>query len=411
MSRSTSGEFVPAVEALRSAHAVRTRTRELLTLAERGELAHFRVRSAHLERTARYVVDVIRSRHAGLDIPRHSRWRHFEAGGVDRWAALVGLPENAKERARAAVDLTVTSVLLDAGAGAAWRYRDADSGELLARSEGLGVASLHLFASGAFSSDASEPLRADATALAACRRERLADAFQVSAKNPIIGLDGRLALLHGLASALRTHPEVFGSDPPRLGHLVDFLAREDGTLSAPRLLEHLLHLFSGIWPGRLKLHGVGLGDVWRHRALRRDDETDRLVPLHKLSQWLCYSLVEALEMSGMEVSELDGLTGLAEYRNGGLLIDLEVLEPRDPAVLAVRHRVDAELIVEWRALTVALLDELAALVRRALGASTVELPLACILEGGTWWAGRAVAAERRANGSPPLIVESDGTVF
>ena len=261
-----SGKFAHAVEALRSAHAVRTRARELLSLAERGELAHFRVRSANLERTARYVVDVIRSRHAGLDIPRHSRWRHFEAGGVNRWAALVGLPESAKERARAAVDLTVTSVLLDAGAGAAWRYRDPDSGQLLERSEGLGVVSLHLFASGAFSSDPSQPLRADATALAACRRERLADAFQVSAENPIIGLDGRLALLHGLASALRAHPEVFGSDPPRLGHLVDFLGREEGRLSAPRLLEHLLHLFSGIWPGRLTLHGVGLGDVWRHRA-------------------------------------------------------------------------------------------------------------------------------------------------
>jgi hypothetical protein len=39
------------------------------------------------------------------------------------------------------------------------------------------------------------------------------------------------------------------------------------------------------------------------------------------------------------------------------------------------------------------------------------LPLAKILQGGTWAAGRKIARERRADGSPPLRVVSDGTVF
>ena len=42
---------------------------------------------------------------------------------------------------------------------------------------------------------------------------------------------------------------------------------------------------------------------------------------------------------------------------------------------------------------------------------TRDLPLASILEGGTWAAGRAIAFARRPDGSPPLKVISDGTVF
>ncbi|MFC7690033.1 DUF1688 family protein [Paeniroseomonas aquatica] len=40
-----------------------------------------------------------------------------------------------------------------------------------------------------------------------------------------------------------------------------------------------------------------------------------------------------------------------------------------------------------------------------------SLPLARVLEGGSWWAGRRLAAERRADGGPPLIIASDGTLF
>jgi hypothetical protein len=67
--------------------------------------------------------------------------------------------------------------------------------------------------------------------------------------------------------------------------------------------------------------------------------------------------------------------------------------------------------VEWRALTVALLDRLAERIRARLNRDARSLPLASLLEGGTWAAGRAAAYERRADGSPPIKVISDGTVF
>jgi hypothetical protein len=68
-------------------------------------------------------------------------------------------------------------------------------------------------------------------------------------------------------------------------------------------------------------------------------------------------------------------------------------------------------VIEWRALTVALLDLLADRVRTKLGKTAAELPLACILEGGTWAAGREIAAELREGGAPPFKIDSDGTVF
>jgi hypothetical protein len=135
------------------------------------------------------------------------------------------------------------------------------------------------------------------------------------------------------------------------------------------------------------------------------------MPLHKLSQWLTYSLIEPMERAGIAVTDVDGLTGLAEYRNGGLFIDTGALTFRDGADRERAHNVDAPLVVEWRALTVALLDRLAGLVRQRLGRDARQLPLPRILQGGTWAAGRATARRLRPDGAPPLRVISDGTVF
>jgi hypothetical protein len=133
--------------------------------------------------------------------------------------------------------------------------------------------------------------------------------------------------------------------------------------------------------------------------------------LHKLSQWLAYSLIEPLQQAGLTVTDIDGLTGLAEYRNGGLFIDTGVLTLRDPADAARAHDVASALVVEWRALTVALLDRLAAEMRRRLGMDQTSLPLAKVLQGGTWSAGRSIARQLRADGAPPINVIGDGTVF
>ncbi|HWU86670.1 MAG TPA: DUF1688 family protein, partial [Kofleriaceae bacterium] len=187
--------------------------------------------------------------------------------------------------------------------------------------------------------------------------------------------------------------------------------RGEATIPAPALLGALLEGLAPIWPGRIELGGTNLGDVWRHPAARGVGPSAGLVPFHKLSQWLAYSLFEPLERAGLSIGEPGALTGLPEYRNGGLLVDLGVLVPRHPRVRGAVHAPGDEVIVEWRALTVALLDRVAEKVQHALRKTPAELPLARVLEGGTWAAGRAVAARLRPGGGPPICIDSDGTVF
>jgi hypothetical protein len=403
-----------AARSLLSAAAVRDRAHRMLALGDL--LPNFYVDLAKLDDTTRLVIDVTKAAYPSLDIPFHSRWRHFEVAGIDRWAALerqVQWP-SAAARARAAFDLAIVSVLLDAGAGPGWRFHDATTGESIGRSEGLALASLAMFSDGAFSSRADATLRADAAALAQLDDDRLRRGFQASEVNPLVGLDGRADLLRRLGRTVQAAPSVFGrEDTPRPGGLFDHLSglAENGALPATRILSELLTHLGPIWPSRLSLGGVALGDCWRHPALHTGDETEGLVPLHKLSQWLAYSLIEPLQASGIAVTDIDGLTGLAEYRNGGLFIDTGVLALRDPAVARHQHAIASELVVEWRALTVAMLDRLAERVRMRLGIDRERLPLPRILQGGTWAAGRKLARKLRPGGGPPLRIVSDGTVF
>lgn len=392
---------------LRTPGAIRARAHALLAVGEADGLPHFTVHPERLDAVAEYVAGVIRRAYPDLRIPHHARWRHFQAGGLDRWADLARrLPDDPAELARTRMDLCVVSVLLDAGAGPGWRYVEPGTGAVLARSEGLAVASLHAFAAGLFSRDGAP--RVDAEGLARLDVPALARAFQAGDGNPLAGLDGRAALMRRLGDALRADPDLFGPEG-RPGGLFDAL--RGPSVAAADLLAAVLRGLGPAWPARIALGGVPLGDVWRHPAAAADDATAGLVPFHKLSQWLTYSLIEPFEDAGVPVTGLDALTGLPEYRNGGLLLDLGAIGLRDPALAGHTLPVGHEAVVEWRALTVALLDRLAPLVRARLGRSEAELPLSRILEGGTWAAGRAVAAERRPGGGPPLRVESDGTVF
>jgi hypothetical protein len=403
-----------AVRWLRTPEAVRERAAVVLAAAEAGRSRHFEVDPSRLDRAAETVVRLIRRDYPHLDIPFHSRWRHFEVGGRDRWQARRRLLQDADrdEVARIRFDLAISSVLLDAGAGAAWRWREPPQGEVFARSEGLALASLELFERGLLSQHRSRPLRADGAALRALEPAALAETFQASADNPLLGLEGRTLLLNRLGAAIELDPERFGA-PARLGNLYDHLKGQatGGRLPARTILITLLESLASIWPGRLELGGHNLGDVGRHPAARTDDPTSGLVPFHKLSQWLAYSLIEPLEDAGIEVIEPNALTALAEYRNGGLLIDSGILVPKHAAVLGEAHPADSEVVVEWRALTVALIDRLAARVRDKLGLSPAQLPLAKVLQGGTWSAGRALARQLRDDGGPPLRVLSDATLF
>lgn len=418
-----------AIAYLRSPQAIRERCGQLFELACADRLQFFRVDVSQLEKTADYVLQVIRENYPDLDVPFHSRWRHFEVGGSPRLAQLAAQLAHLSpsDRAKAKLDLAVVSVLLDAGAGADWQYVEAATGEVFQRSEGLAVASFQMFCDGLFSS-AESALQVDAIALQNLSQTMLEEGFQVSSTNPLVGVAGRVTLLQRLGTVLTQHPDLFGRELPRPGNLVDFLQAQslDGTLAASTVLNAVLTGFGDIWAGRLALGGINLGDTWTHSALKPHSRSadahgspspishplfPTLVPFHKLSQWLTYSLLEPLQELGLIITGLDKMTGLPEYRNGGLCLDLGLLQVKNPALLQQPQPVDSEAIVEWRALTVICLDRIADTIRTKLGMTAETLPLVKVLQGGTWTAGRKIAAERRPGGIPPIQITSDGTVF
>jgi hypothetical protein len=412
-------EAEEAARLLRSTPAVRERCGQLLARARAGDSRWFVVEDDLLDTAAQAVVDATRRRYPKLHIPFHSRWRHFEAGGVDRRAELERLLGKVPNtvRAHAMLDLTFVSVLLDAGAGADWKYVEPATGQAFTRSEGLAVASFHAFTSGMFSSDKDRPLQADAEGLRGLVTDQLAAAFQVRDNNPLVGLEGRAILLRRLGESMAEQPEVFGDEVQRPGGIFDMIISPLGPdvpptadVAAHDILSQILLSCNGIWPSGNALDGVPLGDCWRHDAVRGEGLSDGWVPFHKLSQWLTYSLLEPFAWCGVQVRGAEALTALPEYRNGGLLLDTGVLRLRDEAAARETWHPGDELIVEWRALTVALMDELAIGVRKALHLDAHRLPLACVLEGGSWAAGRELA-QRHRNGLPPLQVASDGTLF
>tara|TARA_R110002072_G_scaffold534_6_gene3841 strand:+ start:21482 stop:22687 length:1206 start_codon:yes stop_codon:yes gene_type:complete len=392
---------------LLSPKAVRERTGLLYEKIKSGE-GHFSLHEEKLGSVCDYVLEVIKENYPDLDIPFHSRWGHFKVGDIDRNKMMNEKISSfdAFEKARIKLDLVITSVLLDAGAGATWKYQEEKN--TFSRSEGLAVASWHMFFEGKFSENQS--YKAESSQLIKLQDSDIEEGFQVSEANPLIGVGGRTGLLKSLGNCVAKQPDAFKDGRP--GNILDYMKDQYGmTFNASDLLKSVLILFGEIWPARLTREGVSLGDVWEHPALGEKGSFESLVPFHKLSQWLTYSLIEVFEEAGFEVKNPQEMTGLPEYRNGGLLLDMGLIDLKDKEDYKKSHRPDSELIVEWRALTVTYLDKIGDVVRDKLGKSASEFPLAKVLEGGTWWAGRKIAKEKREDGSTPLSLASDGTVF
>jgi len=426
---------------LRTLPSIRERCSRVFEIAQGGRLEYFDYHPEKENDVRDYCITLIQ-RDYGSDfqsIPPHGRWRHFDVGGrprinrlIDSWKTAAR-PVDDSEICRRLLDLFLVSVLLDAGAGNAWKYNESSTGEVYTRSEGLAIASLDLFCEGLLSAEKSQPYRVDSSALSQISPERLARAMQVDHINPLVGVEGRAGLLSSLGSALSLRPDFFGRSG-RPGDMLDYLQTQTRTESGRTYL-HVAALWhvvmeglNPIWPpSRTKLNGVSMGDVWPCNALKVSlsehggtlSPGEDLVPFHKLSQWLTYSLLEVLQkVMNWTVEGTEDMTGLPEYRNGGLLIDLGVLSLRQDAfqlpepgqILSLPTSHPA--IVEWRAMTVIGLDRVANAIRASLGLSPSQLTLPQVLESATWKGGRELAkAKRPATGGPPLEIQSDGTLF
>lgn len=411
---STDNSINQLLNRLHEPATIRGQAHQLLQLAKEDKLNHFGIHLEKMRDTASFVVEVISEHYPDLNIPYHSRWRHFEAGNRDRIQLLRQKiePLAVEEYGSILFELVIISVFLDAGAGVSWHYQEAETQGYYSRSEGLALASLDLYMKGMLSSHSKSPLRVDAQALISLKEHHLKEAFQITTQNSLEGLSGRVALLNRLGTLMLQKPHYFGSDA-RLGSFYSYMSSlaMNHSLSATTLFKTVLDAFNDVWPVRLSLEGHSLGDVWIHTALKTKQFGSEYIPFHKLSQWLSYSLIEPLEQSGIKVTHLDALTGLPEYRNGGLLIDTGLLTAKNEVLLRIPQDPASEAIIEWRGLTVALLDELAVFIRKQLHQDALSLPLARILQGGTWEAGRKIARQKRHEGLPPIQIISDGTIF
>lgn len=401
------------IRGLMTTDAVRAVTRRIYDLAKAGETKYFALHHEKLAETADFVADVMRKNYPDLNIPYHSRWRHFEQISPNIITDLAkSWPCDAKEKARRLIDLATISVLLDAGTGPAWKYTDAE-GNVYTRSEGLALASLEMFKSGVFSSDPAVPHRVNSLGINKISLDDFKHLLQHSKDNPLASIDARYQMLQRLANALKAAPAVYGYEVVRPGNILDWIEKNvtaERSIPLSAIFNAVVTSLSEIWPTNAPK--IKKGDVWQYQGLLKPGETGSdLVPFHKIPQWLCYSLCEPIESVGIKITQPDSLTALAEYRNGGLFIDKGVLTVKDPQNARLEYDVGSELIVEWRALTIQLIDELAPLVRAKLGKTAEEMPIVKILQGGTWQAGRQAAAALRPGGPPPITVRLNGITF
>ncbi len=401
-----------AVLELRTVHAVRTRCDAMLAAAHVDQLEHMSVRMDMLAGAVRRVADALGPLAPDRPPPLAGVWRDFAAGGRDRWRDLAASVAGAtgEELAKARFDLAVVASLLDADAGDAWRYHEAGTGTALARHQGVAVATFRAFQKGLFSSRAGDPLRVDAAGLSKVTAESLGAAFPGAAEHALHALERRAELLRDAGAALLQSPHLFGQgEGARFGGLFDVCARKAarGTLSVRDIVGALAEGLSPALDGPVTLGGVSLGDVWQHPSAGGDGPGVGLVPIHRALQLATYSLIEPLEEAGHTVTDQQDLTGLPEAWTGGLLVDCEVVVPRIEGTVAVVHDASAPLVVEWRALTVSLLERLAEALRAELGVSPEALPIGRLLPA-VRAAGRAAATERRGTDVPPIRVDGDG---
>lgn len=276
--------------------------------------------------------------------------------------------------------------------------------------EGLAVALLRAFMGGAFSADRGDALRCDASTLKLLDATALRALMQAGPANPLAGLEERAAMLQRLGTVLADDASRRGG-MARPSRILDRLTADGSrtTLGAPSLLRELAMALAPIWAEGSRVQGLPAGDVWPHRwagdALadgRRDTTTPGHVPLHGPALRALQALLEPLQAAGIEVTGVELLPGPSDPRAAGLLLEAGVLVPRARPAAGRTLKPADEWVIEWRAATVSLLDELAVLVRAESRLDATALPVARLLD-----------ALPTASGTdhPPVTLAGAGTLL
>jgi len=384
-----------------------------LDLALRGLSPHFLVELDQLPAAIDSLVATAKRDFGGLEnAPAHSQWHHFKFDRCDRlarWAESTKL--SPFERGCAKIDLLFLCEAVDVGGLSKWRYYDPITQTDCSRSEGLAIGLLRMFEQGVFSSDPERRYSLDAKRLKEISAGDLALGLQCENNNMIDGgVEFRVTRLRTLGECLEAQPWFKVGDSHRPSGIANWIL--NGPLSQGILAYDLLHIvlnsLGPLWPGEVRAQNAPLGDVW-HYPLNESNETG-LVPIHRIAQWITYSLFPPLNEMGVPAGGPSLLSGLAGYRNAGFLVDAGVLRVKEGVDLTAPLSLSSPLVVEWRALTVALIDKVHDLLQKQLGPSgALSLPQ---VHGLMWRSGRELARQRRPDtGAPPITVASHRMPF
>ena len=273
-------ELSNAAQLLLSAKAVRLTSQRVYENVASGN-GHFNLHEEKLPELAETVCTVIRETYPDMQIPFHARLRHFRTFNQDRMAKLLGkiASRSVTDRSKIIIDLIVVSVLLDAGAGSEWSYFEKETGEEFFRSEGLAIASFHMFCEGLFSMEYRRAV--EGQALAKLPADSLGHGFQASDDNPIIGLEARARVLNRLGQILVNDAEVFPHQRP--GDILEHIHKNFGNeISAGKLLEVVLDVFHGLWTHGADLEGIPMGDAWFYNGFEDDSrDSQKIIVFHK----------------------------------------------------------------------------------------------------------------------------------
>lgn len=430
---------------LLSLNSVRERCYKVQEAANRNRLNHFDVDQSKLEEMIQFVILIIkRDYDTPSDIPVYGRWRHFNIGGRQRLHSLMqswtSLGQSPLEQTRKLIDILVIACLMDMKPCQTYCYTEHSTGRVFKRKDGIAIAMLDLFLSGAFSTDPSIPHRVDSEGLVNFSLETLRNGLQFNENNSFVGIEERLEILNHLGHVLNTRKDYFGNENQRPGNMMDYLLSHPSTIKTKKgplisieTIWPVVQEMGELWSAEEGIGGTpGLGDVWPCPAISNNKD-DNLVSFHKLSQWIIYSIIEPMEkLLGATIEGDDLLTPLPDYCNGGFLIDTGFLTlkpvdndrgiknyhansllPYQPKVeVAPMFDMSDPVVTEWRALTVAYLDLVCERVRQSFGLSKKLLSLSQLVQGGTWSAGRELAEISRPNThEPPIVIKIDKRVI
>ena len=341
---------------------------------------YFEINLEKLDQTVDDLLEFILKKYPKMNIGMHSRLNH-----IPEWYDLVQkwkCPLN--EKIKRLIDLLFVSVLLDGGSGENWKY--ISNNIEYRRSEGLGKCVYNMFISGFFSLDEKQPYKVDMNRIKLINLDEFKNEFQISKDNILIGLENRLENLVNFSKFMINNDNFNINNNIRPGNIFDKIYN-NLEIDLDKLYE-IIFSFSPI-----------INDVHYYKPL------DVYVPFHKILQWLSYSLIDLFKKFNISIRSDNYLTALPEYRNGGFLIDSNIINFKNNNLKNIFHEINSDIIIELRASTIVLID----IIKDKINIKKKNnLNISQVLEGGTWRYGRYLANK---NNISPIKIKSNGIIF